>query len=208
MTLQVALMLGCWAIAEHKTIKGRDTKGSTDTISYPISSHPGFSVKASDCLQQILCRAAKLLGAAQERGSTEGVPSRWKLTCCLAASAQPSSAQLRSIVSLFSLRPVGEKVNLSFFVAAIQCPHPSEWSSSQFGFVPCSSLPTFSFWSTPVWVFLSSVSKKTLKGKCRRSGETLQSHRGIQDCKSSNREVIVNSQASRILFLVVILSAQ
>lgn len=161
MALQVAPMLGCWAITERKTIKGRDTKGSTDTIRSQISSHPGFSVKASDCLQQILCRAAKLLGAAQERESTEGVPSRWKFTCCLAASAQPSSAQLRSIVSLFSLRLVGEKVNLSFFVAAIQCPHRSEWSSSQFGFATLFLPPNIQLLvNTSVWVFLSSVSKK------------------------------------------------
>lgn len=70
-------MLGCWAITEHKTIKGGNAKGSTDTINSPISSHPGFSVKASDCLQQILCRAAKLLGAAQGSRSADSVPSGW-----------------------------------------------------------------------------------------------------------------------------------
>lgn len=43
--------------------------------------------------------------------------------------------QLGTIVSLLALRLMGQKVNLSFFVAATRCPHLSELSSSQFGFV-------------------------------------------------------------------------
>lgn len=145
---QVALMLGCWATTEHKTIKGRDTKGSTDTINSPISSCPGFSVKANDCLQQILCRTAKLLGAAQGRGSAEGVPSGWNLTRCPAAAAQLSSgASLacfpwgwweRKWIWVSLWLPFGTHIWASYR------PHSLVLQS-------CSSLPTASLCSTPLY---------------------------------------------------------
>lgn len=112
-------MLGCWAITEHKTIKGTGTKGSTDTINYPISSRPGSSVKASDCLQQILCGAAKLLGAAQGRGSAEGVPSSWNFARCPAATTQLSRGALLACFPWAG----GKERESEFFCGCHSVPH-------------------------------------------------------------------------------------
>lgn len=43
---------------------------------------------------------------------------------------------------------MGKKGDLSFFVAAIQCPYPNELPSSQFALWSRSSLPTASLWAT------------------------------------------------------------
>ena len=104
-------MMGCWAITSHKTIKGRGTKGSTDTNSSSVSSHPGFWVQEIDCLQQLLCRSAKKLGVAQGNRVPKVFPVAERLSLALC-----SWASLESIVYWFLLELFREKANQGFSV--------------------------------------------------------------------------------------------